>query len=309
MIGGIYIKKKDDFYTAKRDIVFKTIFCDEDKPDLLIALLSSILEIKINKFLFLNTELKITYIGERRKIVDLFVLVNDNMYVHLEVNGETTIETIFRNYAFFYHQIATKTLKSEDYNLDDEFIHIDLSYGLGKKEYDIKEVYTFKNETGEIERLTNVKGYEFNMDKISDMWYSEDEEFKSKYKYLVMLDMNKEKLEELSEKYKGDEVIMAYKTEVIKLNESERFASLVTYEQDIQFMGNTQRNLGRKEGLNEGISIGRVEGISIGRDEGLNEAKQKFAISLLADGVPINKIAKYTSLSKKEIKALKANKD
>ena len=61
MIGGIYIKKEDDFYTAKRDIVFKTIFCNEEKPDLLIALLSSILEIKINKFLFLNNELKITY--------------------------------------------------------------------------------------------------------------------------------------------------------------------------------------------------------------------------------------------------------
>ena len=39
------------------------------------------------------------------------------------------------------------------------------------------------------------------MDKISDMWYSGDEKFKDKYKYLVMLDMNKEKLEELSEKY------------------------------------------------------------------------------------------------------------
>ena len=130
------------------------------------------------------------------------------------------------------------------------------------------------------------------MDKISDMWYSGDEEFKSKYKYLVMLDMNKEKLEELSEKYKGDEVIMAYKTEVIKLNESERFASLVTYEQDIEFMRNTQRNLGR----NEGISIG------------LNKANQKVAKKLLADNVPISKIAKYTSLSKKEIEALSQDK-
>ena len=74
MLGGICIKKENEFYTAKRDIVFKTIFCNEDKPDLLIALLSSILEIKINKLQFLNTELKITYIGERKKIVDLFVL-------------------------------------------------------------------------------------------------------------------------------------------------------------------------------------------------------------------------------------------
>ena len=73
---------------------------------------------------------------------------------------------------------------------------------------------------------------------------------------------------------------MACKTEVIP--ESERYSCLVTYEQDIQFMRNTERN------------------------KILNEAIQKFVKKTLADNVPISKIAEYTSLSESEVKAIAA---
>ena len=75
---------------------------------------------------------------------------------------------------------------------------------------------------------------------------------------------------------------MACKTEVIKIPESERYSCLVTYEQDIQFMRNTERN------------------------KILNEAIQKFVKKTLADNVPISKIAEYTSLSESEVKAIAA---
>ena len=91
---------------------------------------------------------------------------------------------------------------------------------------------------------------------------------------------------------------MACKTEVIKIPESERFASLVTYEQDLQFMRNTQRNLAYEEGYRQGFS----EGIIIGQ----NKAIQEFVKKTLADNVPINKIAKYASLSESEVKAIAA---
>ena len=42
----------------------------------------------------------------------------------------------------------------------------------------------------------------------------------------------------------------------------------------------------------------------IGRNQGRNEANQKFVKKLLADNVPINKIAEYASLSESEVKAI-----
>ncbi len=83
---------------------------------------------------------------------------------------------------------------------------------------------------------------------------------------------------------------MACKTEVIKLPESERYPCLVTYEQDIQFMRNTQRNLAYEEGYRQGF----------------NEGIQKFVKKTLADNVPISKIAEYTSLSESEVTAIAA---
>ena len=61
----------------------------------------------------------------------------------------------------------------------------------------------------------------------------------------------------------------------------------------------TKINLGEKRGLKRGIAIGREQGEKI-------KAKA-MAKDMLADGVDIKFIAKYTKLSIDEINALKIN--
>jgi len=59
-----------------------------------------------------------------------------------------------------------------------------------------------------------------------------------------------------------------------------------------------------KEGKEEGRKEGRKEGI----EEGLKEGKTEMAKIMLADGEPLEKIARYTGLSIAEIEALREKK-
>ena len=63
--GGKMNNKK--FYTCSNDRVFKEIFMREENKDLLIALLESILDIKIKEIKYLNLEKNVNNINVRRK--------------------------------------------------------------------------------------------------------------------------------------------------------------------------------------------------------------------------------------------------
>ena len=279
---------KNKFLTAKYDSIFKNIFCDEDNPKLLIKLLESILNIEITSITFLNNELKIHNKNERTKRVDGIFLINEKIYCHIEVNSSHNEELTYRNTIFFYSIIVSKTIKNENYNLNDNFIHISFTYGLGKK-YDVKEEYRVVNIKGNIHRVKNIKEIEFNMDKIKDFWYNEDKEELDKYKYLVMQNLNKEELEKLSIMYKGDETIMDYNEKLRRLNENGKFNSLLTEEEEDRFWRNTERNIGEKRG----------------EKRGKKEEKKYVAKNMLKEGLNIDLIAKVTNLTKQQILALK----
>ena len=279
---------KNVYLTAKYDSIFKNIFCDEDNPKLLIKLLESILNVEITSIKFLNNELKIHNKDERSKRVDGIFLINGKIYCHIEVNSSYNNELTYRNSIFFYSIIVSKTLKNENYNLNDNFIHVSFTYGLGKK-YGVREEYKVVNKTGSIVRVKNIKEIEFNMDKIRAFWYNEDKEKLDKYKYLVMQNLDKEELEKLSVMYKGDEGIMDYNEKLRRLNENGKFNSLLTEEEEEIFWRNTERNIGEK----------------LGEKRGEKRGKKDVAKNMLSDGVNIDLIAKYTNLSKQQIVSLK----
>jgi predicted transposase/invertase (TIGR01784 family) len=54
----------------------------------------------------------------------------------------------------------------------------------------------------------------------------------------------------------------------------------------------------------EGIKIGEEKGINKGKIEGKKEEKIETARKMLADGLPIETISKYTGLTTKEIEKL-----
>ena len=78
----------------------------------------------------------------------------------------------------------------------------------------------------------------------------------------------------------------------------DRFWDGVRVEKTLQYDSFAE---GREEGLEEGLAKGRAEG----RAEGEKEAKEKMALNLLSLGVPLDKIAQASGLSKSDIEKLK----
>ena len=61
----------------------------------------------------------------------------------------------------------------------------------------------------------------------------------------------------------------------------------------------------KREGIAEGMEKGMKEGLEKGRAEGMNQRSLDIARNMLADGVDINQIMKYSGLSQEQIEKLK----
>ena len=59
-----------------------------------------------------------------------------------------------------------------------------------------------------------------------------NKEMFDKYKYILMLDMDLDELDELEKLYPNDDVIKKYKQEIIRLNNDEDFIKKIREEED-----------------------------------------------------------------------------
>ena len=64
------------------------------------------------------------------------------------------------------------------------------------------------------------------------------------------------------------------------------------------------RAKGREEGLAEGKAEGLAEGLAEGKAEGKTEGKAEVAKTMLADGIEISIVSKYTGVSEEDLSKL-----
>ena len=105
-----------------------------------------------------------------------------------------------------------------------------------------------------------------------------------KLKYIAMLDMNLEELDKIRE----DEVVMNYKSELERMNESEEFQRYMSVEKMNEMDRNTALYEAREEGLTQGMLRKSVE----------------MAKSLYALKVSIETIAKAANLTVGEVESI-----
>ena len=84
-----------------------------------------------------------------------------------------------------------------------------------------------------------------------------------------------------------------------KLNENPEYREYMSYEEDQKKILNTERELARKEGIEQGIEQGKKEGLINGQSSIINK--------LLDSGITIEKISEITDLSIDEIKEILNN--
>ena len=269
------------FYTAKTDRVFKAIFCSDENKHMMIQLLSSMLEKNITELTFLNNELSVDNVLERQKIVDVLAKV-DGEYVHIELNSNAVNYLHFRNFIYFSEIYSKKTKRGEKYNFKTKFIHIDLTYGLSDEE-DVIKYYVMSTHGKKY--INNIEIIEFNMDSLKKYCYTKTKEKYEKFKHLIMLDLNKEDLENL---VLGDEFMKEYKERLEKLNEDETFTSAISYEEDQRYILNTEKWISFEEGMEKGIQEKTIE----------------FIRNMHRQNIPLEQIASIAKLPLNEVKTI-----
>ena len=131
------------------------------------------------------------------------------------------------------------------------------------------------------------------MDKITNYWYNSDVDKVNKYKHLIMLDLEKNDLEKMSN---GDDLVKEYEDKVTDLNNQETFRSFMTYEEDQRLIQNTEKKMAYEDGISHGIEQGISQGIEQGISQGIEQEKLEIAKNMLKEKLDIATISRMTGL-------------
>ena len=129
--------------------------------------------------------------------------------------------------------------------------------------------------------IDNFEILEYNMDKITDYWYNLDMEKVKEYKHLIMLDLEKDDLDKISN---GDDFVEAYEDKVTDLNNQETFRSFMSYEEDQELIQNTEKAMAYEEGTKNGVS------------QGIEQRNVEIAKNMLKEKLDIATISRMTGL-------------
>ena len=218
----------NQFYTAKNDIVFKAVMVRNER--VLRKLLEVILEITIDEIILLDKEILPSRLLGKNRIVDLLVKSGNKM-INVELNASKKYYHNYRNASYLFGIYNDAIDRSEEYETlaEKEFIGINLSYEMRKKA--LMEEFFYLQSKDRNRFIENFKIIEFNVDKIEKNWYTLSELEKEKYKYIMMLDLEEEKLSELC---RGDEVMEEFRKEVKRINKDERYSFFLSEEEDAE---------------------------------------------------------------------------
>ncbi len=277
--------KQSKLITSKYDRMFKAIMCEN--KDILESVLSTVLDRPVKIISFLNPELNIKNLKERNKTLDLTIKLDDE-FINCEVNTSHSLSTRVRNLNFFYSFVSQLVKRGNEYDTKTKYIQINLTYGLSDK-HKIIEEYTFKSS--DTVYYDNHKIIEVNMDKINELWYAKSELDISKYKYLMML--NIDTIESLQVLGKGDYIVEKYSKNLETLNEDRDFIWGLTWEEDKEKIHRSELTEAKEEGFKQGTK----------------QKASEMANEMLKANIPIETIQEISKLSIKEIKALKNYKE
>ena len=231
----------NQFYTAKNDIVFKAVMVRNER--VLRRLLEVILEIDIDEIILLDKETLPSRLMGKNRIVDLLVK-SDNKMINVELNASKKYYHNYRNASYLFGIYNDAIDRSEEYETlaEKEFIGINLSYEMRKKAL-MEEVFYLQSKDRN-RFIENFKIIEFNVDKIEKNWYTLSELKKERYKYIMMLDLEEERLSEFC---RGDEVMEEFRKEVKRINKDERYSFFLSEEEDAEKLRKTEELIRKRK--------------------------------------------------------------
>ena len=260
------------FYKASNDAVFKAMFCNIKNEDLLKRLIETSLQEKVEIIKILPPEILKKNVYVKNKTLDVIVKAK-NEIICIEMNSSYYDGLNRRNFGYIASKYSEEVKVGEDYTKMKTFIQLNFTKSLPKNHPVVKKC-TVNDKKTKIDYIDNFVIYEFNLDKLSETCYNEDE----MYKFIALLDADKEKIHKIS---KGDKDMEKFEKEINNLNEDVEFTTWISAEEDARKVHNTLIKNAQKEG------------------------KLKVAKNLLNKNIDIDLISEVTELTKEEIENLK----
>ena len=268
----IYIKK---FYTARHEPVFMYAAV---KKEFLIAILEPILDKKIEDLQILNPNLIQNYYKIRGQRLDLLVKTKDEI-INVELNTNYSEEIKIRNLHYVFKLASENTERGNKYKVGYPIIQVNLNFYNSKYE---KNIYTLYDKINKIELTDYIKIYNVGIDKYIKNYYNNDKKFTKGEEALIMLDLGKQGLEELSEK---SEIVSNFKEEVIKANNDEFVVDWISKEEEQK----QYEEVMYEKGLNQGLS----------------KKSDEIAKKMLELNMDLETISKITDLTIEQVKSLR----
>ncbi|MGD2089757.1 MAG: Rpn family recombination-promoting nuclease/putative transposase [Candidatus Aminicenantes bacterium] len=290
------------FVDPKNDVAFRKIFGDENKKDILISFLNNILEFAgTNKEIIditITNPYQVPKLKELKETI-LDIKAVDKRNIHYIIEMQMFHTTAFEKKVLYYVSKAyyQQLNRAEDYPKLNQVIFLGfLNFKLFNENPDyttrhlILDEKTNENHFQDFElNFVELPKFTKTLEKLKDI--------KEKWIYFVKnagdMTMIPKELQEPKELRRAFETAnqMSWSKE-----ELDAYDARGIYIQDER---------GRIEyALEEGEKIGLEKGEKVGVDIGINKKAREIAKTMKKEGEPIEKISRYTGLSKEEIEKL-----
>ena len=227
--------------------------------------------------------------------------------INVELNTNYSEEIMIRNLHYIFKLASENTERGNKYKVKNKIVQINLNFINSIYE---KSIYTLYDKINKIELTDYIKIYNVGIDKYIKKYYNNDKKFTKGEEAIIMLDLGKQELEELSEK---SEIVNNFKKEIIKANNDEFVVDWISKEEEqkqyeeVMYEKGLNQGLseGKKQGLSEGLTKGKELGISEGIEKGIEQNKIEKKKKMLELNMDLETISEITNLTKEEIEGLR----
>ena len=219
--------------------------------------------------------------NERKKLVDVLIKVEGG-YINVEINlNDYSIAKRIRNFNYITSFYSQNVRKGDMYDINSKYIQVNLNYGKTDHSYTYKSFYMQSDDHEKY--VDNFKIVEINVENLKTACYNQEER-EDDYKYILMIDMDKE---ELSKYYPNDKLIKEFEYVLMKVNEEFNW---LTPEEDEILLRNTEKEISYKDGIKKGI------------EQGSDKKTIDVIKNLIPKNMSLNEIADVVNLSVDEVK-------
>jgi len=244
-------------------------------------------EYESNKIRFINTEMTKDNKKEKKKILDILLVVNDNIFIDLELNTQRFKDVIERNWLYILKVTVSVIGDGEKVKAKD-IIQLNLNSNKSEKNIPNYSMNIFdkdypeylKNSIGDYKIIVkNIAYYEY-------LYYNKHEKLSKEHMWLLVINARSyvKLYKLLCEILDNEEDIDRFMERMIKLMGDD----FILTEAEVKVLDEIERNATIRNSKEDGK-----------KEKGIEVAK-----NMLKDKVNLETISKYTGLSKKEIKKL-----